>query len=114
MQVAQGGLALTLIHPDELRRRLQHGERFTIIDARCDSTRETSGETLVGAMRIPKSQLLTSRNQIPKGRALLLIADLPEQEPLAFKLLEDGYTDVCVLVGGFDAYLRAGGPTEPI
>lgn len=114
MQVAQGGLALTLMHPDELRRRLAKGEVFSIIDARRETTLRASGRTVVGSIRIPRRQLRARRNEIPRGRALVLLADLPEQERIGFELLEEGYTDVCVLVGGFDAYVRAGGPTEPV
>jgi|GEM_PF-1857245 len=114
MQVAQGGLAYTLIHPDELRRRLAHGERFSVVDARSEDAWRASGETMVGAIRIPRDRLMARKNEIPRGRALLLVADLPTQEELAFDLLRDGYADVFLIDGGFDAYVRAGGPTEPI
>lgn len=113
MQVAQGGLAYTQIHPDELRRRLAHGEQFTVIDARSEDAWRASGETIVGSIRLPKDEILARRGEIPKGRALLLVAGLPEQESLAFDLLRDGFTDVFLIEGGFDAFVRAGGPTEP-
>lgn len=113
MQVAQGGLAYTLIHPDELRRRLAHGERFSVVDARSEDAWRASGETMVGAIRLPRDRLLARKSEIPKGRAMLLLADLPTQEELAFDLLRDGFTDVFLIDGGFDAYVRAGGPTEP-
>lgn len=114
MQVAQGGLAYTLIHPDELRRRLSYGERFSVVDARSEDARRASGETLVGSIRLPRDRLLDRRSEIPRGRALLLLADLPVQEETAFDLLRDGFADVFLIEGGFDAFVRAGGPTEPI
>ncbi len=114
MQVAQGGLAYTLVHPDELRRRLANGESFAFVDARSESGKSASGETMIGSIRIPKEDLLRRKNEIPKGKTLFLIADLPEQEAIAFDLLRDGFTDVFLVDGGFDAYVRAGGPTEPL
>ncbi|HWV39551.1 MAG TPA: rhodanese-like domain-containing protein [Vulgatibacter sp.] len=114
MQVAQGGLAYTLIHPDELRRRIAHGESFSVVDARSQRAWRASGETMMGAIRLRRDEILARRNEIPKGRGLILLADLPQQEELAFELLRDGFTDVYLIEGGFDAYVKAGGPTEPI
>ncbi|AKU91730.1 hypothetical protein [Vulgatibacter incomptus] len=114
MQVAQGGLAFTMIHPDELRRRLSYGERFAVIDARSESSRRSSGETMPGAIRLPADGILSHKAEIPRGRSLLLLADLAAQESVALELLGDGYADVFLIEGGFDAFLRAGGPTEPI
>lgn len=113
MQVAQGGLAYTLILPDELQRRLAWGESFAIIDARSDARIEKIGQTLPGAIRIPPDELLTRRNEFPKGKSLLLLADGAEKVERALELLRDGFTDVYVIEGGLEAYLRAGGRTVP-
>jgi 3-mercaptopyruvate sulfurtransferase SseA len=113
MQVEQGGLAYTLVHPDELRRRLAKGEAFAIVDARSEPRYRSSGETVVGALRLRPEELWGRLKDVPRGRSLLLVADLDRQVDLALDLLRSGYTDVYLLDGGFDAYLRAGGPTEP-
>ena len=52
-------------------------------------------------------------NEIPRGKTLLLVADDDAAESMALGLLEDGYSDVYLIEGGFQAYLRAGGVTEP-
>lgn len=112
MQVAEGGLAVTMIHPDELVRRLAHGESFAIIDTRV-GLREGDA-TMPGAVHLPGKALFQRLDEIPKGRTPLLIAELAEQEAIARKLLERGFTDVYLIEGGFEAYARAGGPTSTI
>ncbi|WP_373045165.1 rhodanese-like domain-containing protein [Vulgatibacter sp.] len=113
MQVEQGGLAYTVFHPDEFRRRLAHNERFSIVDARSDGTYRNSGQTVAGAIRIAPEDLNRRKNEIPKGQTLVLVADVDVAESMALALLADGYTDVYLIEGGFDAYARAGGKTEP-
>lgn len=114
MQVAQGGLSYTAIHPDELRRRLEHHERFAIVDARSEEAKRQSGRTIPGAITMTPADLFVRESEIPKGRTLVLLADLPSQEPLALLLLEQGITDVYLIDGGFDGWQRAGGATVPI
>jgi rhodanese-related sulfurtransferase len=113
MQVEQGGLAYTVVHPDELRRRFAHGESFAVVDARSEESYRRSGETIVTAIRIPPDQLVQRRSEIPRGRTLLLLADEDAAESMALGFLQDGYSDVYLIEGGFEAYKAAGGKTEP-
>ena len=113
MQAQQGGLAYTVIHPDELRRRFAKDERFAIVDARSDDTYRASGETVVSAVRIAPEDLDRRRGEIPTGKTLLLVADEDAAESMALGLLQQGWTDVYLIDGGFEAYRRAGGKTEP-
>ena len=114
MQVAQGGHPYTLIHPDELRRRLEREEPFGVVDARSEENRRESGRTIEGAHRIPPRELLGRLSELPRGRTLLLLADLDEQAERAQELVRHGVTDVFVIEGGFEAFVRAGGDTIPI
>lgn len=113
MQVAQGGLAFTSIHPDELRRRLAWGESFAVVDARSEGAAQRNGRTMAGAVRIPCEELVARQRELPKGKSLLLLADLPAQESCALDLLRAGFTDVYLIEGGFEAFERAGGETVP-
>jgi len=113
MQVEQGGVAYTFVHPDELRRRFAHGESFAVVDARSEEAYRASGETIVSAIRIPPEDLPRRRNEIPRGRTLLLLADEDAAESMALGMLQEGYTDVYLIEGGFEAYKAAGGKTEP-
>lgn len=114
MQVAQGGHPYTLIHPDELRRRLERGEPFAVVDARSDETLRESGRTIAGSVRLPAPELVGRIHELPRGRTLLLLADLAEQAERAQELSRAGVTDVYVIEGGFDAFVRAGGDTVSI
>jgi rhodanese-related sulfurtransferase len=113
MQVQQGGLAYTFVHPEELRRRLAQGETFSIVDARSDDAYRDSGQTVATAIRIPPEDLIRRKDEIPRGKTLLIVADDDVAESMALGLLEDGFTDVYLIEGGFAAYQRAGGKTEP-
>lgn len=114
MQVAQGGYPYTLVHPDELRRRLEREEPFAVVDARSDQNRRESGRTLPGAVRIPPRELEQRLRDLPRGRTLLLLADLDEQAERAQDLVRRGVTDVYVIEGGFEAFVRAGGDTVSV
>ena len=45
--------------------------------------------------------------------ALSNLADPDAAESIALGFLQDGWTDVYLIDGGFEAYVRAGGKTEP-
>lgn len=113
MQVEQGGLAYTFIHPDELRRRLAWGESFTIVDARSEDLYRASGRTIPGAIRLRARDLPDRKVEIPRGRTLVLFTDDDRAESMALGMVADGFTDVYLVEGGFDAWVRAGGATEP-
>ncbi|HLV61382.1 MAG TPA: rhodanese-like domain-containing protein [Fredinandcohnia sp.] len=114
MQVAQGGYPYTVVRPDELRRRFELQEPFAVVDARSDENRRESGRTIPGAVRIPPAELENRLEDLPRGRTLLLLADLHEQAERAQQLVRHGVTDVWVIEGGFEAFARAGGDTVSI
>ena len=113
MQVEQGGLAYTFVHPEELRRRFAQGEAFTVVDARSPDVYRESGRTVVTAVRIPPEDLDRRRSEIPKGKTVVLVADDDAAESMALAMVQDGYSDIYLIEGGFDAYVAAGGKTEP-
>ncbi len=115
MQVAVGGAAITYFSPGELLTRLARREALAIVDARSREAYVESGATLRGAVRVPAERLSARSTEIPRGRTLVLIADLAEAEALATALLlEDGFTDVCLVTGGFEALRAAGAPVVPV
>lgn len=114
MQVQQGGLAPTYVEPEELRRRLNHGEAFSIIDARTPDNYEASGYRIPGSLRIPAPQLGNRLQEIPRGRTPVLVADVEEAHPLAVTLMELGFADIYLIEGGFEAWRRGGGNVEAI
>ena len=114
MQVAVGGAAITYFSPGELLPRIARREALAIVDARSEEAYVESGATLRGAVRVPAERLSARSTEIPRGRTLVLIADLDEAEALATALLEDGFTDVCLVTGGFEALRAAGAPVVPV
>lgn len=110
MQVAQGGVSYTLVDPVELRSRLSRGESFSILDMRSTERYLASGESIAGAIRLAPEDFERRRADVPRGRTPVVLADPERADELATWLIRDqGFTDVYVIEGGFDAFRKAGG-----
>jgi membrane protein DedA with SNARE-associated domain len=59
------------ISPEELRRRMEGGEVFTILDLRHASEMEDGG-TLPGALRFPPEELESRHHEVPRDRDIVL------------------------------------------
>jgi rhodanese-related sulfurtransferase len=70
-----------------------------------------------GALRFENSALEQHLTEIPHDRPIVVFSDCPGDETSAQAaqvLRKNGWNDVHKLVGGFDAYLEAGLPVEPV
>ena len=56
---------------DELRKRMQAGEDFTIIDIRNPQAWAESDSKIPGAIRVPANELDQHISQIPKGKPVV-------------------------------------------
>jgi rhodanese-related sulfurtransferase len=56
---------------NELNRRMQSGEQFTIIDTRNPGAWAESETTIPGAIRVPVDQLEQNLNRIPNSRPVV-------------------------------------------
>jgi rhodanese-related sulfurtransferase len=56
---------------DELRKRMEAGEDFTIIDTRNPQAWAQSNEKLPGAMRVPVDALDQNLSRIPKDKPVV-------------------------------------------
>jgi rhodanese-related sulfurtransferase len=56
---------------DELRKRMEAGEDFTIIDTRNPQAWAQSNEKLPGAMRVPVDALEQNLSRIPKDKPIV-------------------------------------------
>lgn len=68
-----------------------------------------------GALRIPERELEQRLDEIPHDRPVVVYSTCPGDEAsrrAAHILRQHGWDDVHPLVGGFNAYLRAGLPVE--
>lgn len=59
------------ITPDQLKRRMDAGEQFTLIDVRNPRAWAESDEKMEGAVRVPADDLKSHFSEIPKDRAIV-------------------------------------------
>jgi len=89
-------------------------KQLTFVDVR----RHPSGEQVRGAVRYDPEALLAAGKlalPLPHNRPIIVYCTSPNEATsarVALKLRESGYRDAVALVGGFDAYVDAGLPTE--
>src|SRR5206468_10024829 len=65
-------LSMARIEPEELWRRMQSGEDFTILDLRHQPEDELDLPTLPGALRFRPDQVEANHQQIPRDRDIVL------------------------------------------
>src|ERR671937_2342120 len=95
----------------ELRARYQAGGEIAIVDAREEG--RFHDQHLLMASCLPLSRLeLIAPGLLPRRSAPIVVCDAGGglAERAAARLIEGGYTDVSVLVGGVKAWEAAGFP----
>jgi rhodanese-related sulfurtransferase len=95
----------------ELRRRLHDGGEIAIVDARGEGS--FHNHHLLMASCLPLSRLeLLAPNLLPRRAAPVVVCDAGEglAERAALRLLEGGWAEVAVLMGGVGAWEAAGFP----
>jgi membrane protein DedA with SNARE-associated domain len=65
-------IAMARISPEELRRRMEAGEEFAILDLRHSSEIEDDGATLPGALHFAPEELEVRHKEIPRDRDIVL------------------------------------------
>ena len=110
---------VTTAHPeiacDELRQKIDDGDRFVLVDAL--STISYAGAHLPGAIHIPPERVDTlAPRRIPdQGTEIVVYCSSPScvsSAQVASTLVELGYTNVRHFAGGKDAWRSAGHPLE--
>jgi len=96
---------------------LQHGDPLQFVELRHHHEHDWSLFKARGALRLESDALELHLAEIPHNRPIVVFSDCPGDETstrAAQLLLKHGWNDVHKLVGGFDAYLEAGLPVEPV
>jgi rhodanese-related sulfurtransferase len=62
---------VTRITPEEVKQRLDRGEKFTFVDARNEKDWSESGVKLPGAIRIPADEAEKRVGDLPKDRTVI-------------------------------------------
>ena len=99
------------ISPRQLKEEMDRRMPLTILDVRHPLDLLSAPYTVPNALRIPLESLAMQLSTIPRDRKLVIYCTCPNQASSsgAVKLLrENGFTDLRVLAGGFQAWRRSG------
>jgi len=96
---------------------LHHGDPLQFVEVRHHHQHDWSLFKARGALRLENNALEQHLEEIPRNRPIVVFSDCPGDESSfqAVRVLQaHGWNDVHKLIGGFDAYLEAGLPVEPV
>jgi uncharacterized membrane protein YdjX (TVP38/TMEM64 family)/rhodanese-related sulfurtransferase len=107
--------AQPMLAVDELKRRLDAGEKLLLLDVR--SAADFAGEKghIAGALNIPLEELAARQGELEsgRGRAVLLVCTTDRRSSRAAALLAAaGFAQVQVVQGGMTAWRAKGWPVE--
>lgn len=107
--------AQPMLAVDELKRRLDAGEKLLLLDVR--SAADFAGEKghIAGALNIPLEELAARQDELEsdRGRAVLLVCTTDRRSSRAAALLAAaGFAQVQVVQGGMTAWRAKGWPVE--
>ena len=95
----------------EVEARIDRDEPIVFIDARSEEEWAESNLKLPGAVRVEADRVREYLHEIPRGRGIVPYCTCPNEEAsvrVAEELMRRGFADVHALIGGFDAWKRAG------
>jgi len=99
----------------EVEARIDRDEPIVFIDSRNENEWVESNLKLPGAVRVEADRVRDHLHEIPRGRGLVPYCAGPNEEAsvrVAEELMRQGFADVHALVGGFEAWKRAGRTLE--
>ena len=104
-----------LISPDEARALVEGGREPVFLDTRNPKHWEQSESQIPGSLRIWRMELEERIGEVPRGRPVVTYCACHYEHSstrAALILEEYDYTDVHILVGGFNAWRDRGLPLE--
>jgi membrane protein DedA with SNARE-associated domain/rhodanese-related sulfurtransferase len=110
-------LAASRLEPEELKAKLDAGEKVFIVDLRHPLELLPDPFTLPGAVHFSPEALAERHNEIPRDRDIVLYCTCPSEATAAktaMILHKLGIERVRPLRGGFDEWKRLGYPLDPI
>jgi rhodanese-related sulfurtransferase len=102
---------------ETVKEHMHHGDPLLFVELRHRHEHDWSLFKARGALRFENNSLEQHLAEIPHDRPIVVFSDCPgdENSAQAAQLLKKhGWNDVHKLIGGFDAYLEAGLPVEPV
>ena len=102
---------------EAVKEHMHHGDPLLFVELRHHQEHDWSLFKARDALRLENETLERHLTEIPRNRPIVVFTEYPGEASSALAaqlLLKHGWSDVHKLVGGFDAYLEAGLPVEPI
>ena len=118
---AQQAPSVSMMTAEELKAKMANNEAVTVVDVRSSEGFANSGTTVKGSIHF-KLRKLKYRLQyppfrnLPRNSEIVTYCACPKDEAsisAARILQESGFTRVRVLQGGWNEWLKAGGPVQP-
>jgi membrane protein DedA with SNARE-associated domain/rhodanese-related sulfurtransferase len=109
--------ATARITASELRRRMDLGEPFYVVDLRHPMSVAAEGRSFPASVHLTPAQVIARKDQIPTDRDIVLFCNCPGEATaaqVAVRLRHFGLVRVYPLEGGLDAWLRAGFPLDGV
>lgn len=103
------------ITKEDLKRRMETHELITLIDTRTTDAWDKSDVQLPGAIRVSPTEVDKHLQEIPRDQLVVTYCSDPDEHSsadVAQALLDAGWPDVRPLLGGFDAWRKAGFPLQ--
>jgi rhodanese-related sulfurtransferase len=102
--------------PEEVKARMERGERFVFVDARPLHEWNAAENKLPGAVHVPVDGISEHLNEIPWGHPVVSYCSSVHEASsavVARELIRRGFLNAHPLVGGLEAWREAGYPVEP-
>jgi rhodanese-related sulfurtransferase len=102
---------------EAVKEYMHHGDPLQFVELRHHHEHDWSLFKARGALRVENDALDRHLEEIPHDRPIVVLSECPgdENSARAAQMLQKlGWNDVHKLVRGFDAYLEAGLPVEPV
>jgi membrane protein DedA with SNARE-associated domain/rhodanese-related sulfurtransferase len=106
-------IRMSRITPEELKQKLDHGERMLIVDVRDQVDFEAEPAVIPGALHLTTEELEQRHREIPRGEEIVLYCTCPSEASsarVALLLRRRGIERVRPLAGGYHAWRRHGYP----
>ena len=105
------------VNAEAVRDYMRHGDPLQIVELCHHHEHNWSLFKARGALMFENDALEQHLAEIPHNRPIVVFSEDPGEEissRAAKMLLNHGWSDIHKLAGGFDAYLEAGLPVEPV
>ncbi len=110
-------LSLERISADDVKRKLDEGLEFVILDIRHGLDLAGDPQTLPGALHIPLDELRLRHEEIPLDQEIVTYCDCPQEASAAMaatRLIGLGRKIVKPLAGGLSGWRNQGFPTQAV